>query len=313
MPTEKKPRSCFVVAPIGEPGSETRRMSDQLFDHIIKPVAEELGYSPVRADQMTEPGLITPQVMKAVMESDLVVADLSGPNASVFYELSLRHAIGKPVVHLIREDERIPFDVRDFRTIQYSTQSWDSLESTKRQLRDHIQATEKPGYVLVSPISTAVTLDALARQAPQAEKGYAPILERILGDLASLRSSVLRLESRAGSEPSPRQGNVIQEGQAEAEAMDRLSMLLPRREFNVVRLLYGLHGARPRTIEEVAGQLGQSPAQIAAIRQSALARLRGDATLERLLIDASFSAPEPFGSDLRRLVNHIPTGESTSE
>ena len=311
MPTEKKSRSCFVVAPIGEPGSETRRMSDQLFDHVIKPVAEELGYSAVRADQMTEPGLITPQVVKAVMESDLVVADLSGPNASVFYELSLRHAIGKPVVHLIREDERIPFDVRDFRTIQYSTQSWDSLESTKRQLRDHIQATEKSGYVLVSPISTAVTLDALARQAPQAEKGYAPILERILGDLASLRSSVLRLESRASSEPTPRQGYVVQKGAEEADFLLRLRMLLPTREFNVVRLLYGLQDGSSRTIKEAAVEFGEPPSRIALIQKRALARLHDDAILKGLM-DDSFSAVEPFFSNLQRLVKDIVSVKSTS-
>ena len=42
---------------------------------------------------------------------------MSFHNPNVFYELALRHAIGKPIVHLIRKADKVPFDVANFRTI----------------------------------------------------------------------------------------------------------------------------------------------------------------------------------------------------
>jgi hypothetical protein len=51
----------------------------------------------------------------------LVVADLSFHNPNVFYELALRHALGKPTVHVIRTQDRIPFDIEQFRTIRIDT------------------------------------------------------------------------------------------------------------------------------------------------------------------------------------------------
>lgn len=88
-------KTCFVIAPIGEPGSETRRRSDQILNHVIKPVAKQAGYAAVRADEEGEPGLITHQVIQHLLDDPLVIADLTGRNPNVFYELAIRHAINK--------------------------------------------------------------------------------------------------------------------------------------------------------------------------------------------------------------------------
>jgi hypothetical protein len=54
--TKKK---CFVIAPIGEEGSEIRERSNKVLEHIIKPTVEECGYQPIRADEISEPGIMT--------------------------------------------------------------------------------------------------------------------------------------------------------------------------------------------------------------------------------------------------------------
>jgi hypothetical protein len=66
---------------------------------VINPAVAECGFDTLRADQISEPGLITPQVIRHVINDPLAIADLSGPNPNVFYELAIRHAIGKPLVH----------------------------------------------------------------------------------------------------------------------------------------------------------------------------------------------------------------------
>ena len=48
----------------------------------------------------------TGQVVEHLLQSGLVIADLSFHNPNVFYELALRHAAGKPTVHVIRRGRR---------------------------------------------------------------------------------------------------------------------------------------------------------------------------------------------------------------
>ena len=91
-------KSCFFIAPIGEPGTVVRRDSDQVLRHIVRPAASRAGFDAVRADEIAEPGIITSQVIERIVESPLVIADLSGHNPNVFYELAIRHVIRKPYV-----------------------------------------------------------------------------------------------------------------------------------------------------------------------------------------------------------------------
>lgn len=88
MPKQEKDKICFVIAPIGEEGSDIRRRSDQVFKHIIAPAAKDCGYETIRADKISEPGIITSQVILHLVEDALVIADLTGRNPNVFYELA---------------------------------------------------------------------------------------------------------------------------------------------------------------------------------------------------------------------------------
>ena len=56
----KKPNmeDCFIICPIGAEDSDARRRADQLLKHVLSPVLDENGYTPVRADQMAKVGLI---------------------------------------------------------------------------------------------------------------------------------------------------------------------------------------------------------------------------------------------------------------
>src|SRR4030088_3189951 len=99
---------CLVLAPIGKEGSDLRTRSDKVLKHIIGPVAEECGYEAVRADKISEPGMITTQVINHILNDPMVVGDLTGHNANVFYELAVRHAIRKPYVQIIQKGETIP-------------------------------------------------------------------------------------------------------------------------------------------------------------------------------------------------------------
>ena len=109
--------ACFVISPIGESDSDTRKRADQILRHVIKPAVEQCGYIATRADEIDQPGIITSQVIQRVVEDPLVVADLTERNPNVFYELAIRHALRKPLVQIIKKGEQIPFDVAATRTV----------------------------------------------------------------------------------------------------------------------------------------------------------------------------------------------------
>ena len=147
---------CFVIAPIGESGSDIRKRSDQVLKHIIRPAVESCGYKAVRADEIAEPGIITNQIIRHVVDDPLVIADLTGQNPNVFYELAIRHYIGKPLVQIINKVKDIPFDISSTRTILVDHQDPDSVEKAKTEIQSQIQYLEENPSSLENPISIAL-------------------------------------------------------------------------------------------------------------------------------------------------------------
>jgi len=146
------PKDCFIICPIDSEGSEVRSRSDKLFKHLFKPVLEGLGYNPIRADQIDEVGNITSQIIDLLVEAPLVIADLSGHNPNVFYELGIRHTIRKPYIQFIAKGDRLPFDVAPIRSIVIDHTDLDSVESAKKSLKNQIRAYEQGAHVY-SPVS----------------------------------------------------------------------------------------------------------------------------------------------------------------
>jgi hypothetical protein len=177
---------CFVIAPIGKEGSEIRARSDRILKHIISPVADECGYDAIRADKISEAGMITTQVINHILNDAMVVADLTGHNANVFYELAVRHAIRKPYVQMIQKGESIPFDVAGMRTIDVDHTDLDSVAGAKEELKRQMLSTALDGAKLESPISVAIDLDKLRRSDDPEKRQIGDILQGI----AELRSLI---------------------------------------------------------------------------------------------------------------------------
>jgi len=167
---------CFVIAPIGAEKSEIRTRSDLILKYIIKPVAEECGYNAVRADELSEPGSITTQVINRILEAPMVVADLTGTNANVFYELAVRHAIRKPYVQIIQKGERIPFDVAGIRTIDIDHTNLESVAVAKEEMKKQMTFSASNPQKIESPISVAIDLASLTQSDNPVERQLAEVL-----------------------------------------------------------------------------------------------------------------------------------------
>lgn len=148
---------CFVIGPIGAEGSEVRKHADYLLKGIIRPVleGEEFGYRVKRADEDADPGMISDRMISDILHAHLVVADLTGLNPNAFYELGIRHAAEKPVIHIAKAGIVLPFDNLSHRTIFVDVTDYDSFEQAKARLAASARRIIAPGYQVSNPITQA--------------------------------------------------------------------------------------------------------------------------------------------------------------
>lgn len=94
---------------------------DMTYKNIIKPAVIETGYECVRADEIQDSGLIDKSMYALLIQSDLVIADISTYNPNAIYELGIRHAV-RPFSTIIMKEEKgkIPFDIDHSRIFQYT-------------------------------------------------------------------------------------------------------------------------------------------------------------------------------------------------
>jgi hypothetical protein len=184
-------KTCFIICPIGDKDTKIRYESDMVLNHIITPVVNELGYSSIRADQISKPGIVTRQIIDYLDTADLVIADLSGMNANVFYELAVRHITQKPCIHMIRSGQTIPFDVASNRTIYYDLDIA-SGEKAKIELKRQISTIHQNGTESDNPISNAFTLKNFKEKA---STDGSPLIQ-ILDTLSDMKSEIFEIKQK---------------------------------------------------------------------------------------------------------------------
>jgi hypothetical protein len=120
--------SVFVVMQFGEP-------YDVLYREVIQPVSDNAGFKAIRADDVFRPGVILQDIIRGIVESDVIVADITPTNPNVFYELGYAHALQKSTILLAnRQVEKPPFDISGYRVIFY-----DDTIGGKRDIEDTLK------------------------------------------------------------------------------------------------------------------------------------------------------------------------------
>jgi hypothetical protein len=134
----KLDNQCFIITPIGEISSTIYLKAMGLIDAVIKPVLREFKLNAVAANHISLGGSINKQLQKAILQDKLVIANLTGLNPNVMYELAVRHAARLPVVIMAETGTRLPFDITDQRTIFYND-SLAGLSDARNQLYSAVE------------------------------------------------------------------------------------------------------------------------------------------------------------------------------
>jgi hypothetical protein len=184
-------RRCFVISAFGSNPDEQRRHK-QVLRHLVQKVLGDR-FRVIRADEIDDEGLITNQIIEHLIDDDLVVADLTALNPNVFYEVAVRHAARKPIVHLITKGEEIPFDVANMRAVPYALDDPDALEAAQAELDRKVKAIEENNWKAApNPISAARDIWRL-QESEQPEEREAG---EILAAMGELRDEVRALGRR---------------------------------------------------------------------------------------------------------------------
>lgn len=181
--------ACFFISPIGEQGSEERKHSNKVFEHLIKPALEGSQYKPIRSHDIADSEMITNAVVEYLVESPLVIADLTYDNPNVFYELAIRHAYNRPFIQIMRKDEEIPFDLANTRTVHYGDGMKD-IRKAESEIEEIIQNVENDNKAFENPVSVAENIRDLKESSDPEEKSMAKVME----DISELKSELIAVE-----------------------------------------------------------------------------------------------------------------------
>lgn len=102
----------------------------------IKSVATKLGFRCERVDEIEFNDAILSRIYDGIQRADLVIAEMTGRNPNVFYEVGYAHALSKEVVLLTQKACDIPFDLAGHNHIIYTG----SITSLQQRLEKRLKA-----------------------------------------------------------------------------------------------------------------------------------------------------------------------------
>jgi len=137
--------TCFILMPFGS-------WFDRYFKEIYVPATKEAGFEPLRADGLFSAGAVMEQVWAQIRKAKVLLADLTGKNANVFYELGLAHAARKPVVFVAGDIEDVPFDVRHLRVVVFDVREPGWSDKLRRDITTYLKnARSEPDKSIPQP------------------------------------------------------------------------------------------------------------------------------------------------------------------
>ncbi len=120
--------TCFVIMPFAP-------TFKKVFSAIKNAVgSKEIQLECKRGDDFLKPHILI-TILENIAKAEYIIADLTGQNSNVFYELGLAHCIKEMdnLILIAQDMQSVPFDLRQYRCIVYE-QSISGLNKLKRDI-----------------------------------------------------------------------------------------------------------------------------------------------------------------------------------
>ena len=111
---------------------------DDLFQLGIKAACEAAGAYCERLDDQIFHENMLHRIYNEIAKADIVVAEMTGRNPNVFYEVGYAHALGKRVVLMTKAVDDIPFDLQQYSHIIHGNRIGEVQKTLERHIRWYI-------------------------------------------------------------------------------------------------------------------------------------------------------------------------------
>lgn len=113
LPTKSEKPTVFVITPFKDDFLS-------LYEHLSQIFSEDFQF--INGGDLDNQQSILKDIVTGIYYADVIIADLTGLNPNVFYELGLAHALNKKVIIITQDISDIPFDIKAYRANEYSLQ-----------------------------------------------------------------------------------------------------------------------------------------------------------------------------------------------
>jgi hypothetical protein len=177
---------------VGDKDSAERKRADEIYRFVIMPALSEHGLHAYRADLDPSPGSITTKLLEELLACRLVIADLTGRNPNVFYELGIVHSFARPLISIADSASWLPFDTKDERIIELGEYSASGLtyaqgEEAKRALLASLRVVLAENYTPPSPLREVAASRSIDQLAPD---------NPVAAELAQMRETLAEIRQR---------------------------------------------------------------------------------------------------------------------
>jgi hypothetical protein len=132
-------------------------------------------------------------MINALLNAELVIADLSLLNPNAFYEIGIRHMAQKPIIHMQLAAEKPPFDVSLYRAIRFARAQFSDLGKAQDELKRSVEAVLAPDYQPENPVTNARGHLNLEQNATPEIRVLMDEIEGIKSRLDTMQTYLLRL------------------------------------------------------------------------------------------------------------------------
>ncbi len=198
--------TAFVLMPFGED-------FDSVYDDLISPALTQAGFVVTRADEIDNQQSVMKDIVTSLAFADLIVADLTGANPNVYYEVGIAHGLRQNVILMTQDIDRLPFDLKSYRVVEYSLLLRDAKRASER-LESLAQGAHSGTTQFGSPVSDFLEPSLPEPTAPQPEIDPSPLgildyQEQFEKCTNEITSTITTIGTRTES-----YGNVLRDGTA---------------------------------------------------------------------------------------------------
>lgn len=108
---------CFIIMPSAEPAGYPQGHFNRVYDYVIVPACRAAGYWPLRSDATSYENPL--DILKKILDSDMVLCDVSAGNAYAPYGMAVRHVLDLPLTVIKDTKSFLTYDASGMNLVEY--------------------------------------------------------------------------------------------------------------------------------------------------------------------------------------------------